>query len=304
MAVVVPAHNEEKLISSTLSSVPDYVDHIIVIDDASTDSTPHLLEDSFLKDERIFIITNEKNRGVGFSIKRGYQKALDLESDITLVVAGDGQMDPQYIPKLIEPIIEGNADYTKGDRLSSPQRNKMPIFRRFGNSILTLLTKVSTGYWNIIDPQNGYTAITKKALALILEEKITDGYGNPNDFLIALNINNIKVRDVEIPPLYGDEKSGIRIPIFIFKTLWILISGFFRRIHKKYGGLKLHPILLFFYLGFLFTIFCSIMTFRMVNLWYEDKDIPDLNALGVGISFLGSCQFILFALWMDSENSK
>ena len=219
-------------------------------------------------------------------------------------MAGDGQMDPKYIPDLVSPILDENIDYTKGNRLTSPDRKKMPSFRRVGNSILTLLTKISTGYWHVIDPQNGYTAISSKALKFLLREKITDGYGNPNDFLIALNIHNFKVKDVEIPPLYGDEKSGINIFNFIFKTLWILASGFFRRIHSKYGGLNLHPILLFFYIGFLFTFMCSILTYRMANIWYLNNDIPDLNALTVGISFLGACQFILFALWMDSEYSK
>ena len=226
LAVVVPAYNEEKLIISTIKSIPDYVDDIIVVNDASTDLTGKIIKD--FKDRDITILNNSKNRGVGFTLKKGYQKALDLNSDIAIVMAGDGQMDPKYIPDLVLPILDEDVDYTKGNRLTSPDRKKMPIFRRFGNSILTLLTKISTGYWHVIDPQNGYTAISNKALKLLLRERITDGYGNPNDFLIALNIHNLKVKDVEIPPLYGDEKSGIKIFNFIFKTSWILMSGFFR----------------------------------------------------------------------------
>ncbi len=304
VSVVIPAYNEEKLILSTISTIPEYVDNIIVVNDCSTDATSSIIEDAKNTEARLSVITNSKNRGVGRSIMRGYKASYSLSSDITVVVAGDAQMNPDYMHLLIDPLIAGNADYTKGDRLSSPERNKMPLFRRFGNSILTLITKISTGYWNVIDPQNGYTAINYKSLGLVLKEKITDGYGNPNDFLIALNIHNLKVTDVIMPPVYGEEKSGIRVPKFIFKTLWILFSGFFRRIHKKYGGLNLHPILLFYYLGFIFGLACISLSYRLFNLWFENSDIPDLNALVVGISFLGSCQFLLFALWLDSEQVK
>ena len=219
-------------------------------------------------------------------------------------MAGDGQMDPKYLPSLLDPLILGEADYAKGNRLSHSQAKKMPSFRRFGNSILTLLNKVSTGYWHIIDPQNGYTAITTPALSNILGEKITDGYGNPNDFLVALNIHNHVVKDVLIPPLYGSEKSGIKIGRFIFKTSWILTTGFFRRIFTKYGGLNFHPVLLFFIAGISLSLFCVGLSLRLLYFWYTTDIILPINALAAGITLLGSIQLLLFALWIDYQGGK
>ena len=302
--VVVPAYNEESLILKTLSSIPDFVEKIIVVNDFSSDRTKTLVDEFKEDDNRVILLNNNKNYGAGYSIKRGYKKSFELKPDITVVMAGDGQMDPKYLPSLLDPLILGEADYTKGNRLSHSQAKKMPSFRRFGNSILTLLNKVSTGYWHIIDPQNGHTTKPTRALSNILGEKITDGYGNPNDFLVALNIHNHVVKDVLIPPLYGSEKSGIKIGRFIFKTSWILTSGFFRRIITKYGGLNFHPVLLFFIAGISLSLLCIGLSLRLLYFWYNTDVILPINALAAGITLLGSIQLLLFALWIDYQGGK
>jgi len=301
ISVVVPAHNEEKLISRTLSTIPDFIDHIIVINDYSKDSTKKLIEEIMKADNRIKLIDNDVNRGVGYSIKKGYQISNSLGADISVVMAGDAQMNPDEIPRLLNPLISGKADYSKGNRLTKKHIHKMPLFRRFGNSLLTLLNKVSTGYWKVVDPQNGYTAITSSAISKISMEKITDRYGNPNDFLIALNIYNYNVVDVEIPAIYGEEKSGINIFKFIPVTSWLLFSGFFRRIHKKYGGVNFHPILLFYYLGFSSFLVFTLLVSRLFYVWEKTSDIPDLNALAAGIAFVSTAQFLMFALFFDMQ---
>ena len=184
LAIVIPAYNEQELILKTLKGLPEFVDLAIVIDDFSTDKTYELVSDYSSKSKiDIKIIRNSKNLGVGGSIKLGYQESLKNQIDLVSVMAGDNQMDPKYLPKLLDPLINDIADYSKGNRLHHPQKAKMPLFRRFGNSILTLLNKISTGYWEISDPQNGYTAITREALLKIDLDKVYSGYGYCNDLL-------------------------------------------------------------------------------------------------------------------------
>ena len=165
IAVVVPAYNEAQLIAKTVATIPDFIDIIIVVDDKSTDDTATIVE-SLQRDysDRVILIKHERNRGVGGAIKTGYEKALALDMDIIVVMGGDAQMDPNQLPKLLSPSIKGKADYAKGNRLEHPERLNMLWIRRFGNSILTLLTKIASGYWKIIDPENCYTAISRRAL--------------------------------------------------------------------------------------------------------------------------------------------
>ena len=306
IAVVVPAHNEERLIEKTITTIPDYIDKIIVVDDASTDGTVNIvLSLQSTISEKLILIRHEKNKGVGGAIKTGYKKALELGMDIAVVMAGDAQMDPKELPRLLEPIVENKADYTKGNRLVHPEKLKMPRLRRFGNSILTLLTKIASGYWDIIDPQNGYTAISKKALREMDFEKIYDGYGCPNDILIELNIRNMRVMDIEMPPRYGEEKSGIKLGRYSFKLSWLLLKGFFRRINTKYGGLRFHPLWLFymggiilFSLGILYSL--SLLYYKLFIGGGLSPGSVLLPALFLIIGYLS----ILFAFLFDVEENR
>lgn len=297
-----PAFNEEKLIEKSISQVPTFVDYIIVVDDCSTDQTNQMILSLKETNDKIVLIKNRVNKGVGYSIKKGYSESLRLDSDISVVMAGDAQMDPAYLPELLAPLVDGEADYTKGDRLSSNMVNDMPGFRRFGNSILSILNKLSTGYWEIEDPQNGYTAINKSSLGKILQEKITDGYGNPNDFLLALSIHDCKVKDVVIPPVYGEEVSGIKTGRFIIFTTWILISGFFRRINKKYGGSRLHPVWFFYYFGF-FSFISGV--FLSIFVLYHRFFVNNASSNTVILTFLlliFGFQSLLAGMFMDMRN--
>ncbi|MBN2239594.1 MAG: glycosyltransferase family 2 protein [Dehalococcoidales bacterium] len=233
LGIVVPAFNEEKLIEDTLKNLPDYADKIYVVDDASTDNTK-LIAEQYI-DERLLVIQNGQNSGVGASIVKGYKKALEDDLDIVAVMAGDNQMDSQFLPSLLEPLLMGEADYSKGNRLSKYQHKKgMSNWRFFGNWLLTMLTKISSGYWKISDPQNGYTAVTQNALKRINLDKIYPRYGYPNDVLVKLNVAGCKVVDVPIPARYGKEKSKIRYGNFIAKVAPLLLRGFFWRLKNKY----------------------------------------------------------------------
>ncbi|ABE52895.1 glycosyltransferase family 2 protein [Methanococcoides burtonii] len=176
IGVVVPAYNEEKLIKNTVEGIPQYVDRIYVINDASTDNTAKVIET--LNDPRVVVITHETNKGVGAALINGYKKALRENMDVVAVMAGDDQMNPDQLYKLIIPIIEGRADYTKGNRLMDIEYHiGMSKWRKVGNAVLTILTKIGSGYWHIMDPQNGYTAISKDALIGIGLDDVYTYYG-------------------------------------------------------------------------------------------------------------------------------
>jgi len=243
ISVVVPAYNEEMLIEPNLKSIPDYVDKVYVVDDGSHDKTFEIIKKISSKDGRIIPTKHEVNKGVGAAIITGYKRCLQDDVDIAVVMAGDNQMDPVHIPELIEPIIEDKADYTKGNRLMKTSDMKgMSVWRKMGNSVLTTLTKISSGYYDIMDPQNGYAAISKKALTTIELDAIYPKYGYCNDLLVKLNVFNLRVKDVPIPARYGKEKSKIKYGRYILKVSWLLLGNFLYRLKTKYLYQSLSPI--------------------------------------------------------------
>src|SRR5208337_3220002 len=208
IAVVVPAFNEEGFVAETLKGIPPYVHRIYAVDDGSTDHTWDVIRS--IRDTRILSIRHETNKGVGSAIVTGYKQALEDNMDIVAVMAGDNQMDPQQLPRLLMPIVESQADYTKGNRLISRDfRKGMSQWRAFGNFLLTMLTKIGSGYWHIMDPQNGYTAISRQALEALDLDSIYTYYGYCNDLLIKLNAYGIRALDVAMPSRYGNKRSKI-----------------------------------------------------------------------------------------------
>ena len=203
IGVVVPAYNEEKLIDRVIDTMPDFVDRIIVVNDASTDNTLSVLENK-KNHPHLEVITHSKNYGVGGAIVSGYKRAKALNLDVTAVMAGDAQMDPADLPAILEPVVTGEIDYSKGNRLFRGESwNMIPHYRYLGNAFLSFLTKIASGYWHIADSQCGYTAISLSALNVIDLDSIFTRYGMPNDILIKLNIENCRVKDVTIRPVYN-----------------------------------------------------------------------------------------------------
>ena len=250
VCVVVPAHNEETQIARVFETMPDYIDFIIVVDDKSSDSTVTVVESYFQKDSRIKVIKHEKNQGVGGAIASGYKWARDNSIDVTVVMAGDGQMDPLDLDNIIDPVVSGIADYSKGNRLFFGDAWSMiPHYRYLGNAFLSLLTKIASGYWHIADSQSGYTAISLTALRRLDLEEIYRYYGMPNDMLIKLNQYDFKVKDVHIRPVYNiGEKSGIKLGRVIPRISWLLFKGFWRRLLFKYVIKDFHPLIFFYIL--------------------------------------------------------
>jgi glycosyltransferase involved in cell wall biosynthesis len=233
IGVTIPAFNEERFIERTIENIPDFVDHISVIDDSSDDRTS--LSVSKQADQRVSLIRHESNRGVGGSILTGYTELLKRGMDIVVVMAGDGQMDPDDLPSLLEPIVLGQADYTKGNRLYHRDVLRvMPKWKLFGNIALTLLTKISSGYPRVVDSQCGYTAARAATLKQLDFQQIYRRYGFPNDLLAHMNTASARVTDVIVRPIYRDEETGIKPAPAVFALSWVLVRSSIMRLKRKY----------------------------------------------------------------------
>ena len=248
VAVVVPAHNEEKLIGQTIRAVPQFVDFVVVVDDASTDATASRARE--VEDPRLTLIERQINAGVGGAIMDGHKRALELGADVDVVMAGDAQMDPDYLPSLLDPIADEGYGFTKANRFYSRQALVgMPAIRIFGSIVLSFATKLASGYWNLFDPQNGYTAITRQALRQIDLDRVARCYSFENDLLIWLGIANVRAKDVPVPAVYGEEVSGMRLVKVVPELSRLLFVGFWRRIFLKYVLMSFSPIALLLFTG-------------------------------------------------------
>lgn len=306
IGVVIPAYNEEKLISKVIGTMPDYVDYIVVVDDKSQDQTTAVVGELAASNNRIICLHHERNRGVGAAIATGYKWARDNQIDVTVVMAADFQMDPDDLPRIIEPVCKDECDYTKGNRLFRGESwGMIPKYRYIGNSFLSLFTKIASGYWHIADSQSGYTAISHQVLKAIDLDAIYPRYGMPNDLLISLNVANFRVRDISIRPVYNvGEVSGIKVKKVIFTIPWILVKGFSRRMTEKYIIRDFHPLIFFYFLGLLFFIFTIILTVRAFIYLGIDGHLPPINTLAAMFSFMSSSLFTLFGMWFDMECNK
>lgn len=261
VAVVVTAYNEEAFIADVIETLPPFVDRAYVVDDRSTDDTWAEIRRSAAAvnegdrergPDRVVPIRHERNRGVGAAIKTGYRHALADEMAVTVVVNGDGQMDPEILHRFVDPIAEGRADYAKGNRLLSREHvQRMSRWRRFGNGVLTMLTKFASGYWKTMDPQNGYTAISLEALDRLEIDGLYDEHGFCNDMLVTLNAHRMRVADVEMEAVYGDEESSISYAQFVPSVSRLLVRGFFWRLKVRYLVFDFHPLVALYALAVL-----------------------------------------------------
>lgn len=302
-----PAHNEETQIGKVIETMPNFVDRIVVVDDCSNDRTIEVVK-KYQKNKNgvVVLIRHETNQGVGGAIATGYKWARDNDFDVAVVMAGDGQMDPKDLPDILDPVVEGRADYTKGNRLLTGEAyQKIPKVRYFGNAFLSLLTKIASGYWHIADSQSGYTAINKKALEMIDWDEMYKRYGQPNDLLVRLNIYNFKIRDVLVAPVYNiGEKSGIKIKKVVFTIGWLLIKMFFWRMKEKYVIRNFHPLVFFYALSFFLISLSVPLTIRLFYIWMVRNDIPDINAMALIFTLISGLQTLFFGMWFDMESNK
>jgi len=307
VAVVVPAYNEEKLIGRVLETMPDFVDLIIVVDDASTDQTLDIAASyRGLLGDRLVLLYHEENQGVGAAIVTGYQQALAREIDVTAVMAGDAQMDPADLGRVVAPVVRGEADYVKGNRLFRGESWQMiPHYRYLGNAVLSLLTKIASGYWHIADSQSGYTAIARIALERLDLDHIYTRYGMPNDMLVKLNAGNFRVCDVSVRPVYYiGEISGIRLRKVIPTITWLLLRGFCWRLKEKYILRDFHPLVFFYGMGL--TLFPVGTIFGLYLVWYRlfVGTVAATSALLAAFLIISGLQTLFFAMWFDMDYNK
>jgi glycosyltransferase involved in cell wall biosynthesis len=306
ICVVIPAYNEETQITRVIETMPDFVDLMIIVDDKSSDNTVNIVQKMQNTYDMVKLVQHETNIGVGGAIATGYKIARDQKYDVAVVMAGDGQMDPQDLTLIIDPVVTGKTDYSKGNRLFTGEAyQKIPKVRYFGNAFLSLFTKIASGYWHIADSQSGYTAINLKALQVIDWDKMYQSYGQPNDILVKLNVHNFRVTDIPVEPVYNiGEKSGIKIRKVIFTISWLLIKLFFWRIKEKYIIRDFHPLVFFYALGGFFYIVMVFLFARVFYHWIFYDHIPAINALAAFFSFNSGSLFTLFAMWFDMESNK
>ncbi len=247
--IVIPAYNVAEQIAGVIATLPPFVDTITVVDDASTDATAERI--AALDDPRLSLLSHTVNQGVGAAMVTGFRAVLAAsEGGIVVKMDGDGQMDPAYLPALLDPLVAGVCDYTKGNRfLSTRELEQMPTHRLIGNFVLTFLTKLASGYWNIFDPQNGYLAVPTTILSKIDLDRLAPRYFFENDMLIHLNILGARARDIDIPARYGNERSSMRIsrilttfPLYLFRRYWY-------RFYQKHVLRNFSPVALFIVTG-------------------------------------------------------
>ncbi len=306
VAVLVAAYNEGTQIGQVLKTVPDYVDHIVVVDDASIDDTAEVVTRSAEADPRILLIRLSENSGVGGALAHAYTWARDNGVDIAVSIDGDGQMDPSEMERLLDPIVTGHADYTKGNRLVEPKAwRDIPRVRLMGNAVLSLLTKMASGYWSVADSQSGYSAAGRVALERIDWNSMYARYGRPNDVLVLANVAECRVADVPVTPVYGvGERSSMKIARVTFAISLLLIRRFWWRLYQKYLLRDFHPLLFFYLLAAVTALASGGLFVRLLWLWVANGSVPQITALALAFFTITSLNSLFFAYWMDMEANR
>jgi glycosyltransferase involved in cell wall biosynthesis len=311
IALVIPAHNEEKLIGQTLACVPRLVDKTYVVDDASTDRTRDIVTSYLDSGRSIELLCHDKNQGPGGAIITGYKCALADGSDIVAVIGGDNQMPLDQLTCFLDPLIDGRADYAKGNRFMRRQYSiadiptVMPKTRLIGNAIITALTKMASGYYKVADVVDGYTAITRESLQLIDWDQAWRGYGYPMDFLIRLNAYGLRVKDVERRAIYapGERQSQIKGIRYAMRVSPMLVRGFFWRLWNKYVMWNFHPLVFFYFAGIALVALGFLMGVWLIYQQISGAGVSGPKAILDALMIITGTQFLLFAMLFDMQES-
>jgi len=304
IAAILPCYNEEKLITKTVETLPDFMDKIICVDDKSTDKTWEVITDLSHKNKHVVPIHLDINEGIGGAYIHGFEYALANNIDLVVTMAGDAQCNPNYIQNMADTLIDGGLDYVKANRfVHLDELKQMPTFRRIGNTVITILTKFSSGYYSIFDSQNGYGIFKRKTLEKLPFNHIGRLYDYENTLLIALAIMGAKVKDEPVPAIYGDEVSTIPVFKTTMCALRVVWRGFWRRFYYKYVVYNFHPIALFLFgglllggLGALFGLF--LVYDKFVHTVTPSSGTVMLVVLPIILGF----QMLLTAIMMDMNN--
>ena len=301
IAVLVPCYNEEKLAAKTIRTVPDFVDRIIAINDGSTDNTLGVLRDLEKKNKRLDVLVNGINEGLGKSMLNAFEYLKDSDIDAMSIMAGDAQMDPQYLPKLLDALIDDNVDVVKANRFSQFHSvESMPRHRIIGNIVVSILTKFATGYYKLFDSLNGYVVYRKDIIDRIPKDIIGHRYEYENTILVALSIVGAKIHDVPVPAVYGDESSTINLFGTTLRTLRTLNKGFWKRIYYKYVLYSFHPIALFLFSGLFATLIGTLWAiFVLYEKIFNGLSQTTGTVMLVVLPLIVGFQLLLTAIIMD-----
>lgn len=354
VAVVVPAYNEETQIGTVITSMPTFVDRIVVVNDVSKDGTENVVKELIKKDstpcikiqgrtkispnkyndaeivvekinhnekslftkstmvnespdkDRIILINHREKGYVGGAIATGYKWCKDHHIQCTAVMAGDGQMDPSELENICMPVIEGEVDYVKANRLS--HRSALfviPKIRFFGNSILSLLTKIASGYWRVSDTQTGYTAISLRALEAIRLYDIYPSYGCPNDILVKLNIAFCSLKEIPSKPVYNvGEKSKMKELQVVPRISWLLFKSFWKRLYVKYLFRDFHPLFLLYHLAFLLLLLDVPLFIKVLRSYIPGNELSVQSFIAFIFFAISAFQSLFFAMWMDMQDNE
>lgn len=304
VAAILPCFNEERLIAKTVSSLPGFVDDIIIVDDQSGDGTWSEIQRLASENSKIRAIQHERNTGIGGAYISGFNWSLANNCDLVFTMAGDAQCNTDYMPAMINKLIDHDLDYVKANRFVHLEELKqMPAFRRVGNTVITILTKFATGYYSVFDSQNGYGVFKRKTLEDLPFEHIGRRYDYENTLLISLAIMDATVSDEPVPAIYGDETSTIPVFKTTMRALRVIWSGYWRRMYYKYIVVNFHPIALFTILGIFLGAFGALFGIYLLI----DRAISGISPtsgsviLSVLPIILG-LQLCLTAVTMDMNN--
>jgi dolichol-phosphate mannosyltransferase len=305
IAVVIPCFRVEKEIHSVITNLPNIFKHIIFIDDASPDETSKIITKSAKKDRRIVLIKHKKNLGVGEAMKSGFQKALELGAQIVVKIDGDGQMDMNNLPGLLIPLIEGQADYTKGNRFRDYQAlQKMPAIRRVGNTGLSFLTKAATGYWNIFDPTNGYIAIRSSVLALVPLHQVDSTYYFETSMLANLYLLGAVVKDIPMPARYLGERSSLSVHRTLFEFPIKLIKTYFRRLFLRHLIYDFSMATVYVFVGLPLLLFgLSFGIIKWIEYSGQGISAPTGTVMLPTLAVLLGIQFLIAAIEIDLRST-
>jgi glycosyltransferase involved in cell wall biosynthesis len=302
VAAVVPAYKEEAMIDRVIDTMPDYVDHIVIVDDCSPDATSDVVRRS--SDPRVDLIRHEVNQGVGGAIITGHERAMELGADVNVIMAGDAQMDPAYLPALLEQVTDGGYGFAKANRFFSPESfDGMPRYRVLGNIGLSFMTKLASGYWHLFDPQNGYTAIRTSVLQRLPLKNVAKRYSFENDLLIHLNILQVPAVDVPIPAVYGDEVSSIKLSKVVPELVNLLGRGFWRRIWYRYVLWSFSPIALLLVLGIVLFGFGLAVSVWLAFLSLNSVIATAATVMLAALPLMLGVQMLISALQLDIQAS-
>ncbi len=305
IGVVIPTYRAKKHIHKVIDGIPEWIDHIIIVDDCCPDKCGHLVKKSYHDESKIHVVFHEINKGVGGATITGYRKGLELGIQIIVKMDSDDQMDPDFISDLLDPIVNEKARYSKGNRFVDFKALKsMPRMRLLGNSILSFMVKAASGYWTIMDPTNGFTAISHVALEKLNLDKLSNRYFFESDMLINLNIQSTIICDVPIPARYGDEESSLSLWNTIYRFPSRLLGGLIKRFFFKYLIYDFNMASIYTLVGFPLLLWGIVYgLFKWIQNYYLGQETPTGTIMLSVLPLILGTQFLLAAINIDINST-